>query len=398
MRLRAFLIAVSLIVGASGAAGSSAVVTRGAYLATEGDCSACHTRPKGAPYAGGYPLHAWIGTLFSANITPDKQTGIGNWTSNQFYRAMHEGVAADGTHLYPAFPYPYFTRLSRSDSDALFMYLHTLRPVHYTPPPNRLIFFARFRPFIWFWNFLFLDRMPLKPEPASSRLWDRGAQIVDGLGHCGGCHTPKNVFFADKPNRRLQGGFIDGWFASDLTQTAAGGLSSWNIADIEQFLKTGANRRTRVVGSMQDVIRLSTSRMRNSDIAAIATYLKSLPGGATVAPKPPAARPMGDGQAVFVQQCSACHGAPGGDYPKLGGNTIVVARNPATVVRVILRGAQAVVAPGQNPGFSMPAFPALTDQEAADVATYVRNSWGNHASAVSAKDVLRLRDLITPRD
>ncbi|HEX3432024.1 MAG TPA: cytochrome c [Rhizomicrobium sp.] len=398
MPLRLSFIGLFLALALPAGADQAALVARGAYLAEQGDCAACHTRPGGQPFAGGYPLHAWIGAVYSSNITPDRKTGIGNWTRDDFYRALHEGLTPEGKRLYPAFPYPYFTKLSWSDSDALLAYLQTIKPVRYRPPANRLIVGTGFRPLLWFWNLLFLDRTPLKPDPTKSAQWNRGNELVNGIAHCGGCHTPKNVLFAEKKDRPLKGDFIDGWFASDLTQTARGGLKSWSEEDIKQFLKTGANRYTRVVGSMQDVIRLSTSRMHDTDIAAIAAYLKSLPGSATPPPQSPNPKQMSHGAAVFVQECAACHAAPGNDYPKFGGNTIVVARNPATVIRVILRGAQAVVVPGQPPGFSMPAFAMLTDQQAADVATYIRNSWGNRASAVSAKEVAHLRNLITPRD
>src|SRR6202012_1561923 len=195
---------IALLALASGCgvaqAQDDAQIARGRTLVLMGDCVVCHTRtPAGSPkFAGGYPLHAAPGTVYSSYITPDKQTGIGTWGAAQFYRAMHDGRAADGRHLYPAFPYAYFTKLNRSDTDAIFAYLKTIQPVSYMPPPNRMIFPANIRMGMLFWNALFLDKTPFKPDPKRSAAWNRGAEIVSGLGHCAACHNPKNLLFADK--------------------------------------------------------------------------------------------------------------------------------------------------------------------------------------------------------
>ncbi|HEX4860269.1 MAG TPA: cytochrome c, partial [Rhizomicrobium sp.] len=235
-------------------------VARGRYLATLGDCAICHTAPGASsrPYAGGYALHAYFGTVYSTNITPDKATGIGAWSADQFYRAMHEGIAADGRHLYPAFPYVYFTKLSRADSDALYAYLRTIPAVHERSLANKLVFPTNIRFAMTFWDWLTLDKSPLRPDPARSAAWNRGAALVNGLGHCGGCHTPKTFLFTDKAERTLQGETIDGWFAPNLTASRRTGLGAWSAADIEMYLKTGRNRFGRAVGAMQDVVRVST--------------------------------------------------------------------------------------------------------------------------------------------
>jgi mono/diheme cytochrome c family protein len=383
--------AVSFTMHTAGADPRPDVVIRGAYLAAAGDCVVCHTREGGPPFAGGYPLHAEFGTVYSTNITADKPTGIGSWTAGDFYRALHDGSGADGQHLYPAFPYPYFTHISRGDSDALFAYLMSLSPVRYRAPPNSLIFPANLRPLLVFWNLLFFSEEPLRPDPARSASWNRGAQIVNGVGHCGGCHTPKNFFFADKSAQAFQGDVIDGWFAANLTGSQADGLGSWSESDLIEYLRTGKNRHGYVVGSMQDVITKSTSHMSDADLVAIATYLKSLRAGFARPPTRPSASTMAAGETIFVERCALCHqesaSAPSPDFPRLTGNTLVLGRDPTTVVRVIVQGSQSAAVRGVAVGFSMPAFPALTNDELAEVATYIRNAWGNSAGPVSAQRV-----------
>lgn len=371
-------------------------VARGRYLAIEGDCVVCHTRPGiGNPsFAGGYPLHAAPGTVYSSNITPDKQTGIGNWTAQQFYRALHDGISADGRHLYPAFPYVYFAQLSRADSDALFAYLKTVKPVHYQPPENSLIFPMNIRGLMAFWNALYLNTHPFKANPSRSPVWNRGAEIVLGVGHCGACHSPKNILFADSAGSVMQGNLTDGWFAPNLTGSKPDGLGDWTAADISQYLKTGVNRFTHVTGAMRDVIEKSTSLMTDADRSAIAAYLKALPPSPRTLPKWPDSVAMQTGQSVFVARCAVCHmvrGTGNADYPTLAHNTIVQASNPDTVLRVILEGSQAVRTGDGEVGFSMPAFPVLNDEDLSDVATYIRNSWGNRAQPVSASQTRSFR-------
>ncbi|HEY2070677.1 MAG TPA: cytochrome c [Rhizomicrobium sp.] len=379
---RAILPALILLLGLSTAAQADDTVARGRALAAEGDCVVCHTRVQGPQFAGGFPLHATPGTVYSSNITPDPETGIGKWNAEQFYRALHEGIAADGRHLYPAFPYVYFTTISRTDSDALFAYLKTLKPVRYRPPPNALIFPANIRFGMAFWNALYLDHGTPAPK-------DRGAALVNGISHCGGCHTPKNLLFADKSGRLLQGEYVDNWYAPNLTGSKRDGLDGWTAAEIVQYLKTGGNAHGAAAGSMKDVIEKSTSAMSDGDLLAIAAYLKSLKPAEPPAPHAPGDAAMADGQAVFAERCAVCHTQPG--YPKLAGNTMVQSRDPRTVLRVILQGAESVKVAGSPAGYSMPAFPVLRDAELADVATYIRNSWGNRAGLVSPRVAKTLR-------
>ena len=380
----------------SAAVASPPETDRGRYLATLGDCRVCHTAPGSwsKPYSGGYPLHAWFGTVYSSNITPDGSTGIGKWSPDQFYRALTEGIGAGGKHLYPAFPYPYFTGVRRADSDALYAYLRTVKPVRAKPPADRLMFPTNIRFVMTFWNWLFVPQSYFRPDPARSAQWNRGGELVNGLGHCGGCHTPKTFLFSDEMSKLLHGGAIDGWYAPNLTASPRTALGGWTVADIETYLKTGSNRFERVAGSMQDVIRVSTSTMTDSDRDAIATYLKSLPAAPELTPAKPPATAMENGQAGFVQSCAACHAADPTDYPPLAHNAIVQFSNPTTMLRIMPQGSQSVVTAGQKPGYSMPAFAALSNKTLADIATYVRNSWGNRGSSVSVKDVKHLRKLI----
>ena len=372
---------------------------KGAYLATVGDCAVCHTAPgrRDRPFAGGYPLHASFGTVYSSNITPDLTTGIGNWTPDQFYRALTHGIGIGGKHLYPAFPYPYFTNVPRADSDALFAYLRTVRAVKYKPPHNHLIFPTDIRGMMTFWNALFLPQSDFHPASSKPADWNRGGELVHGLGHCGGCHTPKTFLFSDVTGELLQGGAIDGWYAPNLTGSSRTGLGQWSVADIESYLKTGSNRFERVAGAMQDVVGVSTSRMTDGDREAIAVYLKSLPPAPEKKPSAPPAEVMQIGQAAFFQNCSVCHAADTKDYPLLGGNAIVRFDDPTTMLRVILQGSQSLATPGQPVGYSMPAFGYLTDAQIAEIATYVRNSWGNHAGAVSPTQAAELRHMVETR-
>jgi mono/diheme cytochrome c family protein len=366
---------------------------KGRYLATLGDCAICHTAPSGnsPPFAGGYPLHAIFGTIYSPNLTPDRQTGIGSWTSEQFYRALNDGIAADGHYLYPAFPYPYFRGISREDSDAIFAFMRTIKPVRCSPPPNKLVFPTNIRALMIFWDALFLPAQKKQFDASNSTEVNRGRDLVNGLAHCGGCHTPKTFFFSDKMNEYLQGEMIDGWWAPNLTSSPRTGLGKWTAHDIEQFLKTGDNRFGRVLGSMQNVIRFSTSHWTDADRHAAAIYLKGIPAAPERVPATPDPQAMHNGQAIFVERCSACHEADTKNYPPLAGNAIVQARDSTTVVRVILEGSQSTPTANGPVGFSMPAFSGLDDDDLADVATYIRNSWGNRAEPVSRATAAKIR-------
>ena len=372
-------------------------VARGRYLVDAGDCKACHTAAGGQPFAGARAIRTPIGMIYSANLTPDPKTGIGKWTEADFYRAMHKGIAHGGKNLYPAFPYTYFTRLSRPDVDAIWAYLRTLPSIYQVKPANRIPFPLNIRPLMAIWNALFFRPREFRPDPAMSAEWNRGAYLVSGPGHCGGCHTPKNLFLADRNNHALEGSRLNDWVALDLTSDPRQGLASWGAGDIVEYLRSGRNARATASGSMQEVIYYSTSRMSDSDLAAIATYLKALP------PHTPAAvlkRPddavMRSGEAIYFDSCSGCHG-PNGEgqvrhFPPLAGDVPVQAHDPTTIIRIILEGSRSVPTPAKPTAPAMPPFAwKLSDSEVAAVSTFVRNSWGNSARAVSRSQVAKLR-------
>jgi mono/diheme cytochrome c family protein len=372
-------------------------VARGRYLVAAGDCQSCHTNPGGQPFAGARPIRMPFGIIYSANITPDPKTGIGTWTEADFYRAMHKGIAHGGKNLYPVFPYTYFTRMSRGDVDSIWAYLLTLPPTYQVKPPNRIPFPFNIRFLLKIWNALFFRPGEFRPDPAMTAEWNRGAYLVWGPGHCGGCHTPKNFLGGDRDTHALQGARINDWVALDLTGDPRRGLASWDKADIVEYLQSGRNARAAASGSMQEVIYQSTSRMSASDLAAIATYLKTLaPRGQMKPVKPAGESEMVAGEAIFTDNCAACHGASGEGqlwhYPALAGDVPVQSKDPTTVVRIILEGSRAVPTPAKPTAPGMPAFAwKLDDEEIASVATFVRNSWGNKAPVVSKGQVAKLR-------
>ena len=378
----------------------SDAVAQGRYLVTLGDCRGCHTNTADKPFAGAKPLETPFGVIYTSNLTPDKATGIGSWSSDQFYRALHEGIRADGAHLYPAFPYPYFTHVSRADSDAIYSYLRTVGPVTQVVPPNKFPFPLNIRSLVAVWNALYFDEGDFKYNPAKSPEWNRGAYLVTGLGHCGGCHTPKNWLAADENEHALAGAALNHWFAADLTGDMRAGLAGWSAAEIVEYLKNGRNAHATASGAMKEVIVLSTSQTSDDDLRAIATYLKEEPpAGAVPVAATPDAVAMRAGGAIFRDQCAACHGADGAGilrmFPPLPRNASVQSNDPTTVVRIILEGSRSPSTSAMPTPLTMPSFAwKLTDQQIADVTSYIRNSWGNQAPPVSESDVRNLRTAI----
>jgi mono/diheme cytochrome c family protein len=375
-------------------------IERGRYLATAGDCEACHTAPGGKPFAGGRAIPTPFGTIYSANITPDRESGIGAWSDDQFYRALHKGIAADGSHLYPAFPYPWYTKVTREDADALKAFLSSLEPIRNSPPPNKLDWPLNDRVVMKGWNELFFHEGTFKPDSQKSPQWNRGAYLVEGLGHCGACHTPTNVLGAAKTGSALHGGTLQDWFAPNLTGDVRSGLGSWSINEITTFLKTGRNSRTVAYGPMSEVIAFSTSKLNDDDLKAIATYLKDVPkgDGSEDNAKKPEEAALKAGRALYVDNCSGCHQTNGEGvpamFPRLQGNNTVQDRDPTTIIRLILNGAHAATTDTRPTQVSMPAFDwKLSDQQVADLATYVRSAWGNSAASVPASKVKDLRSL-----
>lgn len=376
---------------------SAATIARGKSLTDAADCTSCHTSDAAQPFAGGKRIDTPFGGITSPNLTPDRATGIGAWSDEDFVRALHQGIAPDGSRYYPAFPYPSFTKISREDVLAIRAYLATLKPVSYSAPPPELIWPLNHRVLMRGWNLLFFKPGEFTENPQKSAEWNRGAYLVEGAAHCGACHTPKNMFGADKSGQRYGGGEIDGWFAPRLDNAARSGLKSWSATDISEYLQSGRNGKSHAGGPMAEVIVNSTSKMSDADVQAMAVYLKDLPAGtpeSTVAPPPPSQ--MADGSAIYKGACIACHEADGGGsphvYPPLPGNANLQSANPLSALRIILDGAQTVTTPRAPNTGSMPSYhEKLTDRQIADVTTYIRNAWGNAASAVSAEQVAKAR-------
>jgi len=375
----------------------SQTIARGKALTEAADCASCHTANPAKPFAGGKRIETPFGAIYSANLTPDRDTGIGGWSDEDFRRALHDGVSPTGARYYPAFPYPYFTKFTRPDLMAIKAYLATLAPVSSRPQPPDLHWPLNYRILMRGWNWLFFKPGILQPDQQKSTEWNRGRYLVEGAGHCGACHTPKDVFGADKNGRAFGGGLVQGQFAPRLDAAPRSGLKWWSVDDIVEYLQSGRNGRSHAGGLMADVVVNSTSKMSDSDVRAIAVYLKDLPAGA---PEPhvvpPAETQMDDGARIYKRACIACHEMDGSSapriYPPLPGNASLQSAIPANTLRIILEGAQTVTTPrAPNPG-SMPAYAKdVSDQEIADVATYIRNSWGNSASAVTAEQVERAR-------
>jgi len=406
MRLRHLILLLPLFAAGGAAADpdSYVEVARGKALATVGDCVACHTASGGQPFAGGLALQTPFGTINTANITPDIATGIGTWSADDFARAMHEGRRPGGTYLYPAFPYPYYTRVTRGDLDAIYAYLRTLPPVENRVNRNALPFPFNIRMSMIGWNMLFFTPGDFKPDPKRSDEFNRGAYLVEGLGHCGACHTPFNAFGASRDDKYLQGNQIDNWTAPNITNDMQAGLGKWSVDDVVQYLKTGQTRFSLASGPMKDVIENSTSKMPDTDLKAIAVYLKERGAAGSPAPAPaplPASdRRMQVGEAIFVDTCSACHARNGAGvermFPKLAGNVIAAQDDPASLVRIVIGGSRAAATDTRPTAPAMPSLGyRLNDEEVAAVVTYVRNSWGNAADPVSAETVRTLRARVT---
>lgn len=372
-------------------------VARGKALTEAADCASCHTADPAKPFAGGKRIDTPFGGIYSPNLTPDRDTGIGAWSDGEFYRALHFGVARDGSRYYPAFPYPNFTRMTRQDVLAVRAYLATLAPIRNSPPPPQLRWPFNYRIVMRGWNWLFFKPGILMPDQHRSAEWNRGRYLVEGVGHCGACHTPKNFFGADKRGQKFGGGLVAGMFAPRLDGAVRSGLKSWSVEDIAEYLQSGRNGRSHAGKLMSEVVVNSTSRMSDKDVRAIAVYLKSLPAGAPEpAVSPPAAAQMADGEKLYKGACIACHEADGSGapriYPPLPGNANLQSADPSSTLRVILDGAETVTTPRAPNGGSMPAYAAkMSDQQIADVTTFIRNSWGNAAPAVSPAQVAKAR-------
>ena len=370
---------------------------RGKYLADIGDCVSCHTRAGGAPYAGGVGFDTPVGTIYSTNITPDASTGIGGWSLGQFRRAMQEGRAADGSRLFPVFPYPAFTKLTDADIDDLYAYLRSLAPVRSVPPSNGTAFALRWPMALW--NSLSFSPGRFAGDAAKSPEWNRGAYLVQGLGHCGACHSPRNWMLAEKADGALTGGTLTAlvapgrnrtWSAVNLTP-AKEGLAAWSVTDLAHYLRSGFSPRAGTFGPMNEVIGNSLRFLRPDDAQAIAVYLKSLPAAATET-DPVAAELSKAGAPVYRARCEKCHGAAGrgGLFggPPLAGSATVQARDPASLINIILYGQSTPPDAALGSWETMQGYAdVLDDAEIAAVCNFIRGSWGNRGAAVTAARV-----------
>jgi mono/diheme cytochrome c family protein len=369
-------------------------VEKGRYLALVSDCSSCHTAPGGGrPFAGGRAIETPFGNVVATNITPDRDTGIGAWTDDEFDAAVRRGLRRDGSRLYPAMPYNDYTKMSRDDVLAIRSYLNTIQPVSNAVDADLLPFPFNIRAAVGVWDALYFTDGAYQPDPEKSAEWNRGAYLVNGPGHCGACHTPKSTLGGDKSSHFLQGADLQGWFAPNITADVAQGLGRWSGEDIITYLRTGHNRISAATGPMAEVVALSSSHMTGTDLTAIATYLKSLAAVSdppqALSSKDPA---MISGAAIFRDQCSACHALDGHGtaqlFPSLADSALVRSSDPATLIRIVLRGARSVATDGEPTGPGMPSYAwQLDDAEVAAVLTYIRNSWGSAAGRVSAEDV-----------
>jgi len=374
-------------------------IAAGKYLVDAGDCVACHTVPGGAPFAGGTVINTPFGKLLGPNLTPDVATGIGGWTDDQFVRAVKYGISRRDHYLYPGLPYIYFNKVPRADILKIRAYLGTLPAVSNRVHADQLPFPFKIRWLMFGWNLLFFKNTgDYQADPGQSAEWNRGAYLVQGLGHCAACHTAKNFLGGDRTGHELQGAVVDGWNAPSLVNDPHTGIAAWSVDDVETYLKTGHNQYADASGDMAEVVSNSTSHLTDADDRAIGVYLKSLAGSAAAALAPIASTDpaMIAGGQIYVDECAACHTGAGTGlpriFPTLAASPIVQAETPATLLRIVLHGGRSVATTPAPTASAMPAFGGqMTDQEIADVSTYIRNSWGNAAPQVSAGQVSAAR-------
>ncbi len=384
-------------------------VERGRLLARAGDCIACHTAPGGADFAGGLAMETPIGRIYSTNITPDPQTGIGTYSVEDFARALRGGVAKDGHHLYPAMPYPSYAKVTDGDVGALYAYFQ--RGVTAVAQPNRPSDIPRLLGFRWplaVWNAAFLPSRPFQPSTGHDAVWNRGAYLVEGLGHCGSCHTPRGLGFQEKAMGDgdgpvfLAGANIDGWHAKSLRGQDDDGLGRWRDGDIVTFLKSGRSNSTAAFASMAEVVHNSTQYLADDDLTAIAVFLKTLPAGeakaaarATPLPAAVVRDPPDSGAATYGEFCATCHRADGAGiariFPALAGSSVVGTDDATSLIRIVLAGGRMPGTHAQSTAFAMPAFALLDDRELAAVVSYIRTAWGNGAAAVTPRQVGKIR-------
>ena len=377
------------------------LITRGEYLARAGNCMGCHTTRGGTPYAGGLAIQTPFGAVYTTNLTPDVKTGLGAWSAPEFWRALHNGRSRDGRLLYPAFPYPNYTHVSRDDSDAIFAYLRSLPAVVQARQAPTLGFPYNTRAALAVWRALFFQPGRVEPVPTQSADWNRGAYLVRGLGHCNACHASRNALGATSSPLDLGGGLIpmQNWYAPSLTSADEAGVSDWALLDIMGLLKNGVSSKGTVLGPMAEVVSNSTQHLSGNDLRAMATYLQALAPSAELRAQVAVRPPLQDsrGAKLYQQHCAQCHGDQGegavSAYPRLAGNRAVTMHSPANLVRVVLGGGFAPSTTGNPRPYGMPPFAMIfNNDDTAAVLTYIRSAWGNQGAPVSSLDVIQLRN------
>lgn len=395
----------------------AALIEKGRYLADAGDCTACHTAKGGAAFAGGLPIASPIGTLYSSNITPDKTSGIGGYSLDDFDRAIRHGIAANGDSLYPAMPYPAYAKISDDDIRALYAYfMHGVAPVNASNRANDVPWPLSMRWPLAIWRKTFApdpDAVAFKSERYPVAHVARGAYLVQGLGHCGSCHTPRALTLQEKaldessPVYLSGGPVIDGWLAVNLRGNPADGLGSWSTEDIVATLRSARSATHAVLGgAMGDVVVHSTQHLNDGDLQAVAAYLKTLPASdrqvSSFKADPATAKALAAGEEgsrgaeLYVDNCSACHRTDGTGYervfPKIAGNSSVLSEDPVSMIRLVLAGSKLPATATAPSELGMPGFAwRLSDEEVAQLLTFIRSSWGNQAPAVNAAQVKQLR-------
>ncbi|KXU88355.1 gluconate 2-dehydrogenase [Paraburkholderia monticola] len=399
----------------AGPAANGELVKRGQYLTRAADCAACHTADPSRPFAGGLPISTPFGTIVTPNITPDPDTGIGQWSDADFMRAMHEGIGKGGERLYPAFPYTAYTRVTDQDVLAIRAYLNTLAPIHYTPPANDLKFPFNQRWLMALWNLFNFTEGRFVPDPKQSPEWNRGAYLVEGLAHCEECHTPRNFMEGLKSSARFSGAVQAGWHAFNITPDKLSGVGDWRDDELVSYLSSGAAPgRANAAGPMGEVVANSTQYLTPVDLRSIVVYLRSVPAvsGGDTRPRHQWGNPAADvtalrgttitgvnGAQLFVANCATCHSWTGqgvgasapGAYPSLIHNSTVGANDANNLALVILRGVNRTTA---HADVLMPAFGGhLDDEQIAAITNYVTKQFGNPQATITTGEVAKLRTL-----
>jgi alcohol dehydrogenase (quinone), cytochrome c subunit len=413
------LAAALLVLGASTAAHPQEAATpngKGEYLARAGDCIACHSVRGGRAFAGGLRMGTPLGVIYSTNITPDPETGIGSYSLQDFDRAVRSGIAKDGHHLYPAMPYPSYAKISDEDVQALYaFFMKEVPPVKQANKPGEIPWYLSPRWPLAVWNFFFTRKGAFVAAENHDTVWNRGAYLVEGLGHCGACHTPRGWAFQERAldeasSAYLQGAELDAWSAPNLRGDLRTGLGGWSQDDIAAFLKSGHNDKGVAFGSMLDVVNNSTPYLADEDIRAMAVFLKSLPATAQQAQFVyddaatkllQGGKPQPGGATVYLGSCAPCHGTDGKGQapfmPPLAGNPAVLDANPSSLINLVLNGADPLVVRGVPDPYRMPQFRIqLNDEAIAGVLSFVRDAWGNGAAGVTTEQVRKLRPITDP--